>query len=358
MTAESLRTAAALLGNGRVAMAVAGPKPTIEHLREYFHPWLQSARGGTVIANIRMRTGDPPSRHASCQGRLVERLRNENTGRVWYAEERILAGRTVFVLDEHGAAVSCDRATGGVEITAISADGLFWAAKDIVQRQILQPAMQQTTALIHGAGIAINGATIIITGRKGAGKTTVQFMLATAGAAFVSADRVFIGNDHATGKCHAWGYPARSSVDRASMSMFPSCGPADGFAEDGKMKVLIPLAELARRFRTSLVPSGPLAAIVLCRREGGRYGLLRRVPPQAVSGELSDSWFQRTDPIVPRWLPLLPVNDRQLLRTQAEVLERLCATVPVLELDSDAARDIGPELSITEVERAVDGPER
>jgi hypothetical protein len=347
----------AIIGNGRVAIALSGSRWILDRLLDYFHPWLSEVTGDSPCALVRMHVGGSAICGTLRPDGRVERLRNENTGRVWYADRYQAADRTVFMLDDAVTAVSYTGRGGALDVSAATQDTLFWAAKDIIQRQILQPIMQQRSTIMHAAGVAINGKVLAITGAKGAGKTTVQFTLASSGAALLSADRIYLGVDDQKSKCLAWGYPARSSVDRDSFRLFPELGTTDGFGADGSAKVLVPLGELARRFHTSVQPRGPVGAVLFCRRAKTR-GLLSRVHPDKVPALLADSWFQMYDPIVPSWLPLFAVSRQTRRRAMCEVLCALRASVPVLQVSSEAVRDSGPSITRSTIERLLDDCDR
>lgn len=349
---RSANTGSTIVGNGRVAIALSGPRWVLDRLLAYFRPWLSEVAADSPDASVRMHVGAPAASGTRPDGR-VERLRNENTGRIWYADRYQATGRTIFRLDDAGTVVSYTGRGGALDVSAASQEELFWAVKDIIQRQVLQPIMQQTSTIMHAAGIAINGKILAITGAKGAGKTTVQFTLASSGAALVSADRIYVGADDQAKECFAWGYPARSSVDRDSFRLFPDLGTTDGFGADGSAKVLVPLAELAMRLHTSVQPRGPMGAVLVCRRAMTR-GLLSRVHPDKVPALLAESWFQMQDPIVPSWLPLFAASEQVRMRAMCEVLGTLSVAVPVLQISSEAVRNRGPSIARSAIERVLD----
>lgn len=323
------------LTNGRVGVQVRGPATVVGRLRSYFGPWLEPSDRSGADFSIDMHVGAPAeARLMREQVARIERLRNENTGKIRYADVFDVRGVNVYRLDETATTVWYRPGQAACTIHARSAAELFWDTKDILQRQILQPIMQRSTVLLHAAAVAVDGAVIAATGGKGSGKSTVQLVLASRGARLVSADRLYTGISDER-RCYAWGYPARSCIDRHTFSIFPALGTPTGLESDGSVKVLLPLSELGRRLGTGVQAGGPMRAILLCRRQLDSGPTVLRIGPERVPQLISDNWFEMSDPIVPAWLPVGAAAPADREKTRTEVLRLMADQVPVFEVAHD-----------------------
>jgi hypothetical protein len=325
------------LTNGRVEVRVRGPSAALTRLRGYFAPWLEPSDRSGGDFYVEMHIGAPADTHLLRERvARVERLRNENTGKIRYADVFDVRGVKVYRLDQTASTVWCRPGLSECRIYAESAGDLFWDTKDILQRQILQPIMQRSTVLMHAAAVAIDGSIVAATGGKGSGKSTVQLVLASKGAKLVSADRLYAGIGSGRG-CYAWGYPARSCIDRHTFSVFPALGTPAGLESDGSVKVLMPLRELGKRLGTGVQASGVLRAILLCRRQLNSEPTVARISPEQVPDIVSDNWFEVSDPIVPNWLPVAAATPADKEKTRRKVLQLIADQVPVFEVAHDVA---------------------
>jgi hypothetical protein len=325
------------LTNGRVGVRVRGPAAVLRRLRSYFAPWLEPADRYDGDFYIEMHIGAPANAQMLRERvARIERLRNENTGKIRYADVFDVRGVKVFRLDQTASTVWYRPGMPECRIYAESAGDLFWDTKDILQRQILQPIMQRSTVLMHAAAVAINGSIVAATGGKGSGKSTVQLVLASMGAKLVSADRLYAGIGSERG-CYAWGYPARSCIDRHTFSVFPALGTPVGLESDGSVKVLMPLREVGKRLGTGVQASGLLRAILLCRQQLNSEPTVARVSAEQVPDIISDNWFEGSDPIVPNWLPVAVAAPSEKEKTRRKILRLIADQVPVFEVAHDVA---------------------
>ena len=316
-----------VLTNGTVTLQLEGPAATLEGLDDYFGPWFVP---GEVPGGVRVRlhVGDPdlPLDDGN-RTRTIERHRNENERRSWFANEHDVGGVRTLVLDT-GSVVVPDNSGPAVDIWSPDETVLLWDAKDVVQRQVVQPSMLRTHSLMHAASVSLDGRSIAILGPRGAGKSTTQLQLARGGAQLLSADRCYVRPGPRG--IELSGYPARSSVDPETFRLFPEL---DGGAErprDGR-KVLVSLADLAERLGTTTGPPGPLGCIVVPSRAGDGP-LFEETDGSAVDIE----WMDGADPIVRPWLGLFDVPEDAPDR-RAEIREVVSRSVPAFRLNTDRA---------------------
>jgi hypothetical protein len=339
------------LGNGCVTIAVDAPDETQERLSRYFNPWLQrSDDHAEVLLSLQL------ARDVGGVGPVlerVERLRNENTGVVRFAD-RLAApdGVEAFRIDTTGSVITVVPGRC-VRVVAADANSLYADGKELLQRQILQPAMLRHHAMLHAAGVALGDRVIAVTGGKGAGKTTVQLHLASGGGDLVSADRLYLGLKTSDVQVH--GYPARSCLAPDTFQRFPALGPSQSFEHDGA-KSLVSLPTIAARLGSRVTPGGRLAAVLVATRTPGHADpMVAQLAGDGIVDALSGQWFGLADPIVPGWLGLIRKDRPRRSAVETAVQGAIAARVPVWQISTDALLTRAPDAARRGVEAALDG---
>ena len=333
------------LDNGSVVLGLDGPIPVVQALEAYFDPWFQrSEREPTVTVRMKFHhptdsslDSGPPKGWSR-----LERLRSENANHTWYVyRSHSSTGCPTFFIPENRSFISPKPSERAVEIVSPHESGLVWDAKEVVQRQVVQPLMLETHVMLHAAGVLIGNHGVAIAGHKGSGKSTLQLHLAAGGAGLISADRLFVCVD-GTGALFARGYPARMSLHRDNFSRFPQLGDPEVLPGDGLSKVLLHPADAAQRLKTQFAGGAELGAILLLRRGDRRAPLLRRLRPYEIRDAIAAHQMAPPDPIVRDWLGLFSANRAPALGLWPSAVERMSCSVQGVEVASDQLTDFPP----------------
>ncbi len=200
-----------------------------------------------------------------------------------------------------GAIVS---GTGGWDETADGSEAIGLVFRRIVE--ILHPGARWI-AHLHAAAVGVGGATLLLPGAKGAGKSTLTAALVHAGAAYLSDDVVFLDD-----LCRAVSLPVRLALKEGSWKvvgeLFPALGRESVSAlRSAPVRYLDPSPEAG----TCEALPRPVRAIVFPRFLPGSAASLRPVPPGEALLRLVDdrawlSWEEEDIGAWTRWLTEVP----------------------------------------------------
>jgi hypothetical protein len=205
--------------------------------------------------------------------------------------------------------------------------------------------MLRRAACLHAAPVVVDGSALLICGDKGVGKTTLQFHLARGRASLMAADRVYCLAEREG--IHCYGHPARASLMPDTFTRFgPHLGSYDGLPQDGPVKVIMTITEVARRLGTTVVPQAPHLMTVILNRSRDTY----RLTADARVKQLEPQWLDGSpDPLAGDWLFRAP-DAVELAHRHAS----LAARADVVALDAGPLLEMHPRAAVGYVRELAD----
>ena len=201
-----------------------------------------------------------------------------------------------------------------------SAGAIAWTIWMMVMEAALDAAGQ---VLLHAAGLqrAGIGMAVLIHAPSGTGKTTTALALAGAGFGLLADDAVVIGRDQSAWT--AWGLPRPVKIHRRTAALLPFLQPALAPGWDGCGEQAVGLAGLGRLLPVEAAMAMRVGAVVHLARAEGPKSTMRPASRAEILAALA------ADNVRVGRTGLLPQHRRKL-----DLLGRMCASVPVLRLES------------------------
>lgn len=358
---------------GDVAFAITAPSAWLSAQRTYLSDFLTTPPGELALAafTIRVHTDDTAFRQ------IVETItRSPTTSTIepvpglLMQEARQATGRRCYVV----ATDDVEHQPGAYAVAAHRHDiDLFvhtgTARPHRYPIRLVREAMLRTYedaggVIFHAAGVDVGGAAVMVSGPRGAGKTTVTAaLLRLPGATLLSNDRlVAYQGDHVVA------VPLPVPTARGTIQAFPelerlvrhpiaSGSDLDRMPADfgSTIKHAFTARQFAEAFGAHLIARSTLRLVVVPQlADTNEPAHVRRLPVAEARRIIAANCFTPRDEFWARpWLVPRRKTDEQLGNQASAAIEYLAATVPCIEL-SFGVRNPVSDLALT-LENATEG---
>lgn len=293
------------LTHAGVAIAVEGPEDEVTWLTGFLAPAFVSDEAATPDVRVRVEVGGPPDGHDGAGIERVAfvldsgplRLRGVASGDVIWHRDDVFGARLV---------VHANRPEAGVQYADARMGRM--ALMRVVREYAHNRWLAGGGLILHAAAVGTPRGVVGIAGPKGAGKTTLLLrLLAGAGAAYVSNDRLAVGPE--TG-C-VLGVPTVVAIRSGTRALAPEIAARLGTAGDfrdlevtraapppgapasrGEVWYLSP-PQLAAGLPCPIAASGTLAALLVLTSRGGGGTRLRRLDAGEAEAALKEAVLGR-----------------------------------------------------------------
>lgn len=235
---------------------------------------------------------------------------------------------------------------------------LMYEPVRILREHFTKRLEKRSTFALHAGAVRASGCAIVVSGAKGAGKsTTVLGLVETLGADFIANDRVYVTASDPIeviswpttariGAGTAAGSPVlRRWLDPGSRYRYPQ-DPAlrpelERLGSDQSSQALrattakieLTPRELADAFAAELVERAPLGALVFPQIDLGNHGVtIDELSPDSAAEALAAEFLTPGDHSYPDWLHLRTRSEQELTRAARARAREMAARVPAVRV--------------------------